>query len=125
MDEKLFQKALREKEQLQKMGVKDAMEVIFGYHSQIVETLTKCMENVNSIVQMSPNTVALTDTTILIAERDVFDRKRGKDISCLAMLGSTEDMAEMFDKIFDKAPEVFEKLCEVRGYVKRQEEKTA
>ena len=120
MTEELFQKALREREQLLKMGKDGAVEVLNGYHSQIIKLLSDCMDNVSKIVEMSPNSVALTDTNFIIAERDIFERKQGRDISCLCMFGGTEGMADMFDKIFDKAPEVFEKLCEMRGYVKKE-----
>ena len=53
MTEELFQKALREREQLVKMGKDGAFEVLKGYHSQIIKLLSDCMENVSKIVEMS------------------------------------------------------------------------
>ena len=109
-----------EMEQLRGMDAKSATEVIRGYHGMYVKAVSECIEQVQKLSKLSPVTLPLTDTAIIVAERDFLDKAKDKE-GLIAICGSGEDVVDLLNQLWNANPESFEEVVKSRGFVKADE----
>ncbi len=114
------EKLVKDAEQLKEMGKDSAFEVMRGYHKMLVENIKDCIEQTGKIVGLSPATTVMTETAIIIAQRDFADRNNDKE-GLMAIVGGKDEVSDLLDQIWKKIPDVFEKLVESHGFVKAEE----
>ena len=110
------EKIKKDLKQILSMGDDDAMELVKGYHMGILDKLSDCMKGVEEIAKLSPATIPVTRTAIIIAEHDFMDKD--DELKLMGLIGDKKLIAELFLKIFKNAPEVFEEVVKKAGYVK-------
>lgn len=112
------EKVINEVEQLKKMDNDDAVAVVKGYHQMLEKCLYNCMNDIRRITDLSPATMRLTKTAVVIAERDFLSDANDDGSERLCMLGGQKELKELFKAIFKNCPDVFEELVKDAGYVK-------
>jgi hypothetical protein len=86
--------------------------------------LKKISENIDSIKQIQtlcPSMIPVTETAVIVAERDFLDDKEkwgDKGLKLCAVTGSQKNVEKLIEKIWDAIPEIFESVCKAKGYVK-------
>lgn len=108
---------------LRNMDAEDSAEIVRTYHSTILQKLSEGLKVIEEITKLSPATLPLTQTAFIIAERDFMDDKDllGNDgkPKIMGICGSHENITKLIEQIWDKCPQVFEEICEKKGYYKK------
>ena len=120
MTDEMIAKAERELELINKMNKEDAAALIGGYHRQLLSVLTDALRKTQDLVNLSPNMIALSETSYVIGEIDRFDKG---NVSLLGIVGSSKNIALIINEIFKQSPDVFTEVCKLRGL--SEEEKIA
>lgn len=115
-----FEKLHKEAEQLRGMGREGAIEVVKGYHQMYLKAIHNCKEQVLKISNLSPITLPLTDTAIIIAERDFID-KRNNEQGTIAICGSNDDITDLINQLWNVTPDCFEEVAKSHGFIKSEE----
>lgn len=112
------EKFLNEIEQLKEMGADDAVEIVKGYHVMLEKSIHECVSDIKKVTDLSPASMRLTKTAVIIAESDFFSVNNDDGLEQLCMLGGQKELKELFKAIFKKCPDIFEELVKDAGYVK-------
>ncbi len=115
-----FEKVQKEAEQLRGMGKDDAIEVVKSYHQMYLKAVHECVEQIQKISNLSPLTLPITDTAIIVAERDFID-KRKNNRGQIAICGSNGDVIDLINQLWNVTPECFEQVAKSHGFVKAEE----
>ena len=66
--------------------------------------------------------IPVTETAVIVAERDFLDDKvsqlKDKGLKLCAITGSKKNIEKLIEKIWDVIPDSFESLCKAKGYIK-------
>ena len=110
-----FHNRLKEEmKSLSKMSDDDRADVVKGYHDLIGESLTKTLYQLQKVQKLSPATIPLTKTAIILAEMDFLS----DDLRACAIVGGLEEVVKLLGKLWETMPNEFEKVVQEKGYVK-------
>lgn len=122
MNKEDVEKVKEDLERLRSMSSEDAMEIVKTYHMTFIK---KILENIDSIKQIQtfcPSMIPLTETAMIVAERDFLDDGdtllKDEGLKLCAITGSSEDVKKLIKQIWDIIPDVFESVCKEKGYIK-------
>jgi len=111
-------------ERLKSMSPEDATEIVKTYHTTFVEKLSENIDSLKQIQTLCPSMIPVTNTAMIVAERDFLDdlddkiHSGDKGLKLCAIIGSPENVEKLLEKIWDIIPEAFENVCKAKGYAK-------
>lgn len=114
-------KVAEDLERLRSMSPEDAMDIVKTYHTTFLRKLSENIDSLKQIQTLCPSMIPVTETAMIVAERDFLDdkEKRGdKGLKLCAVTGSQKNIEKLIEKIWDIIPEVFESVCKEKGYIK-------
>lgn len=103
-----------EMESLSKMSDDDRADIVKGYHDLIGESLSKTIDQLQKVQKLSPATIPLTKTAIILAEMDFLS----DDLRACAFVGGQSEVLKLLGKLWETMPNEFEKVIQEKGYVK-------
>lgn len=106
---------------LKNMSPEDAMEIVKTYHTTFIKKISENIDSLRLIQKLCPSMIPLTETAVIVAERDFLDDKEkwgDKGLKLCAITGSQKNVEKLIEMIWDVIPEVFESVCKAKGYVK-------
>lgn len=113
---------LKEITQLGNMEQDDAVEVVKGYHDMLEKCIGECTNGIRKIADLSPATMRLTKTAVIIAESDFFSEYHEEGCEQLCIFGAQKDIAKLLKCIIKNCPEAFDEIVEdiakEKGYAK-------
>lgn len=115
------EKVKEDLERLRSMSPEDAMEIVKTYHTTFVKILSENIGSLKQIQTLCPSMIPVTETAMIVAERDFLDDKEkwgDKGLKLCAITGSQKNIKKLIEKIWDIIPEVFESVCKEKGYIK-------
>lgn len=121
MNKEDAEKVKEDLERLRSMSPEDAMEIVKTYHTTFVKKLSENIDSLKQIQKLCPSMIPVTETAMIIAERDFLDDKEkwgDKGLKLCAITGSSENIKKLIKQIWDIIPDVFENVCKEKGYVK-------
>lgn len=120
MNKEDAEKIKEDLERLKSMSPEDAMEIVKTYHTTFVKKLCENIESLKQIQTLCPSMIPVTETAMIVAERDFLDDKvlQQEGLKLCAITGSPKNVKKLIEKIWDMIPEVFESVCKEKGYIK-------
>lgn len=122
MNKEDAEKIKEDLERLKSMSPEDALEIIKTYHTTFVKKLCENIESLKQFQTLCPSMIPVTETAVIVAERDFLDDKvpqlKDKDLKLCAITGSPKNIKKLIEQIWDIIPEEFESVCKVKGYIK-------
>lgn len=122
MNKEVAEKVKEDLERLRSMSPEDAMEIVKTYHTTFIKKISENIDSLKQIQTLCPAMIPLTETAMIVAERDFLDAKvlQSKDegLKLCAITGSPENVEKLLEKIWDIIPEPFENVCKAKGYAK-------
>jgi hypothetical protein len=122
MNKEDAEKVKEDLERLRSMSPEDAMEIVKTYHTTFIKKISENIDLLKQIQTLCPSMIPLTETAMIVAERDFLDDKvlqlKDEGLKLCAVTGSPENVKKLIEKIWDMIPEVFESVCKEKGYIK-------
>lgn len=122
MNKEEVEKIKEDLERLKNMSPEDALEIIKTYHTTFVKKLCENIESLKQFQTLCPSMIPVTETAVIVAERDFLDDKvsqfKDGDLKLCAITGSPKNIKKLIEKIWDIIPDVFESVCKEKGYIK-------
>ena len=122
MNKEEVEKVKEDIERLRSMSPEDAMEIVKTYHSTFIKKVSENIDSIKQIQTLCPSMIPVTETAMIVAERDFLDDKalqsKDKGLKLCAITGSSKNIKKLIDKIWDIIPDVFESVCKEKGYIK-------
>lgn len=121
MNKEDAEKVKEDLERLRSMSPEDAEEIVKTYHMTFIKKLSENIDSLKQIQTLCPAMIPVTNTAMIVAERDFLDDKEkwgDKGLKFCAITGSSENIKKLIEKIWDMIPDVFESVCKAKGYVK-------
>ena len=116
MDEKqeeMLGKIKKECEQLEKMSDEDKVSIVKGYHEMITDNLSKAIKSIENVQRLSPLTILLTKTAIIIAESDFISENK---LRVAGIVGHHDSVKTLLESLWERIPAVFEEVCKAKGF---------
>lgn len=109
-------------ERLRSMSPEDAREIVKIYYTTFIKKLAENLDTLKQIQKLCPSMFPVTETAVIVAERDFLDDKvlqsKDEQLKLCAISGSQKNIKKLIEKIWDIIPDVFENVCKAKGYVK-------
>jgi hypothetical protein len=122
MNKEGAEKIKEDLERLKSMRPEDAEEIIKTYHKTFLDKLSDNIDSLRQIQTLCPSMIPVTETAMIIAERDFLDDKvlqqEDEGLKLCAITGSPKNVKKLIEKIWDFIPDVFESVCKEKGYIK-------
>jgi len=121
MNKEDAEKIKEDLERLKSMRPEDAEEIVATYHKTFLNKLSDNIDSLKQIQTLCPAMIPVTETAMIVAERDFLDNKvlhLNEDLKLCAITGSSKNIKKLIEKIWDIIPDVFESVCKAKGYVK-------
>lgn len=122
MNKEDAEKVKEDLERLRSMSPEDAKEIVATYHKTFLNKLSDSIDSLKQIQTVCPSMIPVTETAMIVAERDFLDDKvpqlKDKGLKLCAITGSPENVKKLIEKIWDMIPDVFESVCKEKGYIK-------
>lgn len=122
MNKEDAEKIKEDLERLKSMSPEDAMEIVKTYHTTFIKKISENLDSIKQIQTLCPSMIPVTETAMIVAERDFLDDKvlqqKDEGLKLCAITGSQKNMKKLIEKIWDIIPEVFESVCKEKGYIK-------
>ena len=116
MDEKqeeMFEKIKKEYEQLEKLSDEEKTTIVKGYHEMITDNLSKALKSIETVQRLSPITVPITKTAIIIAESDFISKNK---LRVAGIVGHYDSVKTLLESLWEQIPAVFEEVCKAKGF---------
>lgn len=122
MNKEDSEKVKEDLERLRSMSPEDAMEIVKTYHTIFIKEISESIDSLKQIQTLCPSMIPVTETAMIVAERDFLDDKvtlsKDEGLKLCAITGSPENVKKLIEKIWDMIPDVFESVCKAKGYIK-------
>lgn len=122
MNKEDTEKIKEDLKQLKSMSPEDAIEIVKTYHTTFIKKISENIDSIKQIHTLCPSMIPVTETAMIVAERDFLDDKvlqqEDEGLKLCAITGSPENMEKLIEKIWDIIPDVFESVCKDKGYIK-------
>lgn len=122
MNKEDVEKIKEDLERLRSMSPEDAMEIVKTYHTTFIKKISENIESIRQIQTLCPSMIPVTETAMIVAERDFLDDRdpllKDKGLKLCAITGSPENVKKLIEQIWYMIPDVFESVCKEKGYVK-------
>jgi hypothetical protein len=122
MNKEDAEKVKEDLERLRSMSPEDAMEIVKTYHTTFIKKISENIGSIQQIQTLCPSMIPVTGTAMIVAERDFLDDKvlqqEDEGLKLCAITGSPENVKKLIEKIWDIIPDVFESVCQEKGYIK-------
>jgi hypothetical protein len=121
MNKEDAEKIIEDLERLRSISPEDAMEIVKTYHTTFLKKVAENLHSLEQIQKLCPSMIPVTETAVIVAERDFLDDKEkwgDKGLKLCAVTGSQKNVEKLIEMIWDVIPEAFESVCKAKGYVK-------
>lgn len=122
MNKEDAEKVKEDLERLRSMSPEDASDIVKTYHKTFLDKLSENIDSLRQIQTLCPAMIPVTETAMIVAERDFLDDKvlqlKDEGLKLCVMTGSPENVKKLIEKIWDMIPDVFESVCKEKDYVK-------
>jgi hypothetical protein len=122
MNKEDAEKIKEDLERLKSMRPEDAEEIIKTYHTTFIKKISENIDSLRQIQTLCPSMITVTETAMIVAERDFLDDKvlqfKDEGLKLCAITGSPENVKKLIKQIWDIIPDVFESVCKEKGYIK-------
>jgi hypothetical protein len=122
MNKEDAEKIKEDLERLKSMRPEDAEEIIKTYHTTFIKKISENIGSLKQIQTLCPSMIPVTETAMIVAERDFLDDKvlqlKDEGLKLCSVTGSSKNLKKLIEKIWDIIPDVFESVCKEKGYIK-------
>lgn len=111
--ERMYERVKKEYEQLEKLSDEEKVTIVKGYHEMITDNLSKALQSIETVQRLSPLTVPVTKTAIIIAESDFISENK---LRVAGIVGHHDSVKTLLENLWEQIPAVFEDVCKAKGF---------